>query len=289
MRMPFIPLLITAIMACASAFASPVTVDFSRSHTIDDLEQSGLELKRIAGGLKGQAYAFQNQDIRILLPGGRSISQLVVLGTADTENDQLTRISMTGEVMPHDQAFEVARTFHQAFGLKTGELEDWHKRNIGKVRDAEPYSVSANLNFYPRIGISIRQSMNALYPWVIGVSISWDWDKQRDWDEERVWRELPPLSVAAISLNPPSGEAYDRRDAYKELLEEQRIFEQELAATGQAPNPAMVPSASDPTTTPKPSPAVQVEPSKSFPWPWVIGAILLLVVVGGILFKFLRK
>ena len=39
----------------------------------------------------------------------------------------------------------------------------------------------------------------------------------------------------------------------------------------------------------RPSPAVEAEPSKSTPWSWIIGAILFLAVVGGVLFKFLRK
>ena len=43
------------------------------------------------------------------------------------------------------------------------------------------------------------------------------------------------------------------------------------------------------TTTPMPPSIVQVEPSKSMPWPWIIGAILLLAVVGGILLKLRRE
>jgi hypothetical protein len=41
--------------------------------------------------------------------------------------------------------------------------------------------------------------------------------------------------------------------------------------------------------TPKLPSVVQSKPPNSFPWPWIIGAILLLAVLGGILFKFRRK
>ncbi len=43
------------------------------------------------------------------------------------------------------------------------------------------------------------------------------------------------------------------------------------------------------TTQPDSSPVAQTERSESTPWPWIIGAILLLAVAGGILFKLRRK
>jgi hypothetical protein len=57
-----------------------------------------------------------------------------------------------------------------------------------------------------------------------------------------------------------------------------------------APRPDQQPkSAASPTAKPESSPIVQTGSSKSFPWPWIIGAILLLAVVGGILLKLRRK
>lgn len=281
--------LLAGIWISVNTQAAPVVLDLSRSHMVDDLKKSGLVMKEISGGTGEQDFAFENQEVEIRLPGGRSIQQMVILGIIDSKDDLLTRFSITGDVMPHDQAIQVAKIFHQSFGLETSELDAWYKNNIGKVRNAEPYSISANLKFYPRIGITIRQSMNDLYPWVIGLSISWEWDKQRDWNEERVWSELPPSAIAVISLNPPSGQKYERRDAYKESLEEQKSFEQELAAKGQAPTPTMTPSSSSPTATPKSSLVVQAESLKSFSWSWIIVAIFLLIVTGGVFILFLRE
>jgi hypothetical protein len=273
------------LIACAglAANAAPVVVDLSRSHTVDDLKRSGLRITKIAGGLHGQAYSFQNQEVVIRLPAGRSITQNVVLGTIDTKEDELTDLFMYGEVMPHDQALQVATLFHQSFGLPLHQLGNWGAQNKQKIRDGEPYSISANMNFYPRTGIAIKPSMNGLYPWVISFSLSWEWDKQRDWNEERASRELPPPTTASLSLNPPSGQKYERRDAYKETLEAQAQFEKELAAKGPAPAPTMTPSSPAPISTPKSSPVGQSEPQQSTTWPWIIGAILLLAVVGGIL------
>jgi hypothetical protein len=58
------------------------------------------------------------------------------------------------------------------------------------------------------------------------------------------------------------------------------------------PVPALTPTKSPPTptmSTSNISPVVQTESSKSRLWPWIIGAILLLAVLGGILFKLRRK
>ena len=281
--------MIAGLLIGANAQANSIVLDLSRSHTVEDLNKSGLTVSEIAGGLHGQSYSFQNQNIKILLPGGRKIEQSVTLGTINTKQDQLSQISMYGGIMPHDQTFQVAKIFHQSFGLQTSELDAWYKHNIGKVRNAEPYSVSANLKFYPRVGITIRSSMNGLYPWVIALSISWDWDKQRDWNEERVWREFPPPAITAISLNPPSGLKYERRDAYKETLKEQKEFEQEQVEQRQTSTPVISSNLTLSVTSPKSSPAVQMESLSPFPWSWIIVAILLLIVAGGVIIRFLRK
>jgi hypothetical protein len=278
-------------MACfvIMAKAAPAVLDLSRSHSVEELKRSNLRVKEIAGGLHGQAYSFENQEVEIRLPGGRTIIQTVVLGTIDTRDGSLTDLYMYGNVMPQDQAVQVAEMFIKTFALSPGSLNQWEAQNRGKARNGEPFSISANLNFYPRTGIGIKPSMNGLYPWVVSLSLSWNWDKQRVWNEDRVWRELPPPTATAISLDPPSGQTYERREAYKESLEEQAKFEKELAAKGQAPAATATPSASAPTASPKPSPVVQAEPSKSLPWTWIIGAILFLAVMGGILLKLRRK
>jgi hypothetical protein len=272
-------------MTCFAVMASaaPLLLDLSRSHSIETLKRSGIRVNEIAGGLRGQAYLFENLEIEILLPGGRSFKQAVVLGTIDTKDGEITRLYMSGGVMPHDEAIEVMRLFHERFYLPMDSFDAWETRNRGKIRNAEPYSVSTNERFYPRVSLGMDVSMNGLYPWVIGLLISWDWEKQRDWNEERAWREMPPSKDSAISLDPPSGQKHQRREAYKESLNEQAKFEKELAAKGQTRPPSM-------TSAPPQSPLV-VEPmqSKISSIPWVIGAILLIAVAVGVLFKFRRK
>ncbi len=248
------------LVFCVSALASPVVIDLSRSHTVDDLKKSGLVMREIGGGTDEHDFTFKNQEVEIRLPGGRSIRQKVKLGIIDTKDGFLNELSMSGDVMPHEQAVLVARSFNLSFGLPDDDLNQWNLHNLGQISDGNPYSISANLRFYPRVGMGIKPSMNALYPWVIRLVISWDWDKQRDWNEDRAWREFPASTNAAISFNPPSGQKYERRDAYKESLAAQAKLEQKLALKNWLK-----------------------------PWLWIIGAVFLLAVIVAILFKFRRK
>lgn len=59
-----------------------------------------------------------------------------------------------------------------------------------------------------------------------------------------------------------------------------------MATTQSTPVPTEKPQSPVPAT---PSQSLTATDTKSTPWPWIIGAILLLAVAGGILFKFRRK
>jgi hypothetical protein len=275
-----------------TAWASPTVLDFSRSHTMEDLRQSGLEISEMYSGVF-ESYSFKNQEVEIRLPAGRSIHHNIELGIIDTKNKQLVRISMTGDVMPHDQAYKVAMLFHKSFGLSQNSLTQWEIVNRGKIRNGEGYSISANLNYYPRISFGIDPSINGLYPWVVNLLISWDWDKQREWNEERAWRELPPPSsqLATISLNPPSGSKYERKEAYKKEIAETEALRAKLRAEGKLAAVQESPTVKTlkPESTAEPVQASLAQPSPSTPaWPWAVG-LLLLAVMGGVWWKFLRK
>ena len=212
--------LVLTVWLGAIVCASPAVLDFSRSHSVEDLSRSGLVLNEIGGGGTGEKdFAFEKQDVRILLPGGRSIDQWVEQGIIDTKNDLLTQISISGGVMPQDQAFQVAQSFHRSFNLPLDDLNAWNKRNLGKQSRLDSFDSSFASDYYPMVALAIDRSVNKLYPSKVRLLIQWDRKGQRDWNEERVWRELPPPANAAISLNPPSGKRYERRDAYKGVLE----------------------------------------------------------------------
>ena len=65
------------LLSASGLDAAPAVLDFSRSHTIEDVRRSGMKIKLLTG-YKGShlAYVFQEEtDVIVLLPGGRKISQ----------------------------------------------------------------------------------------------------------------------------------------------------------------------------------------------------------------------
>jgi hypothetical protein len=263
--------------------AEPVILDFSLSHTVEDLQKSGLEIREIVVG-SGQTYSFMNQEVEIRLPAGRTIRQSDVSGIINAKGGILTEYSMTGDVMPQDQAVKVAQAFIKTFGLSPNTLNQWETQNRD-AQNVEAFSISANLNFYPRIGIGIKPSMNGIYPCVVSFSLSWNWDKQRDWNEQRAWQELsPPLSqFASISLNPPSGLKYERREAYKEIIAENEALQAKLK---NEPSPTSIQPANVETkTVAQPIPVTESEPNRLL----ILGAVMAVLLGGGGLIWLLRK
>jgi hypothetical protein len=137
--------------------------------------------------------------------------------------------------MPLEQAYLVAESFVKSFGLSRKSLSQWKERNEGKSFSSDRFEASPVLDFYPVVSLTIAGSQNKLYPWVVRLNMQWGWREHEDWDEERVWQELPPPEIPEISLNPPSGLAYDRQDAYEEALKKQAEHERELAEEGVLP------------------------------------------------------
>lgn len=212
--------------------AEPLLLDLSRHHNLDEILDSKLDVREIPSIPGRRQFSFKNQEIQILLPGGRSINQYVELGVIDAEKGLLRRISITGRVMPQAQAFHVATNFHESFNIPTDKLKAWSSENKDNAISRRAFGTTAGWDYYPRTSLAVESSGNKLYPWVIRCLIEWGRNEQEEWSEERVWEELSPPAKPKISLNPPSGLTYDRKDAYKEIREEQEAYERELAEQG---------------------------------------------------------
>jgi len=186
--------------------STPIVLDFENSHSESIVKNSGLTYKEFSSGLFDTLF-FKNQSISIVMPGGRTIMQNVVLGSVDSTDQQLQRIKTKGVPMPIEQARLVAEIFHQQFLLPTEKLDQWYEQNKDKGLSIVPYSISANLKTYPRVGIAIRPSMNHLYNASVRLLISWNWKKQKDMNEEKAkdTNIPPPDNLKIISLEPPSG------------------------------------------------------------------------------------
>lgn len=226
---PFLRILLVLIPAIGLE-AAPAVLDFSRSHTIQDVRRSGLKFKRLSDFGHSVAYVFEEErDIVVLLPGGRRISQRIRIAFIQEKDGILTHLDLRGGVMPQEQARQVAAAFCDSFNLTHDKLEGWYQRNLGRQYSVEDLSLSPNTGYYPRVTLGIGPSFSKLYPYSAVLLVTWNWDEHRDWDEERAWREFHAPAFPEISLNAPSGLKYDRADALKPFLGALSAAEEALA------------------------------------------------------------
>ena len=201
--------------------AAPAVLDFSRSHTIEDVRRSGLKIKLLTG-YKGShlAYVYEEEtDVVVLLPSGRKISQKITIAHIDAVDGVLTRLALHSGVMPQDQAYQVAGTFCDSFNLSHDELEDWYRLNLGKKYDNKNIYLGSDNSYYPGVTLQAAPSFSTSYPWMIRLLIKWNWNGHRGKNEEQTWRDFPSPAMPEISLNPPSGLKYDLADDFKPYIE----------------------------------------------------------------------
>ena len=217
--------------------AAPAVLDFSRSHTIEDVRRSGLKIKLLTG-YKGShlAYVYEEEtDVVVLLPSGRKISQKITIAHIDAVDGVLTRLALHSGVMPQDQAYQVAGTFCDSFNLSHDELEDWYRLNLGKKYDNKNIYLGSDNSYYPGVTLQAAPSFSTSYPWMIRLLIKWNWNGHRGKDEGQTWRDFPAPAMPEISLNPPSGLRYDRADDFKPYIESlEANFRQSKKAKSQA-------------------------------------------------------
>ena len=216
--------------------AAPAVLDFSRSHTMEDVRRSGLNFKRLSDLGHSVAYVYEeDRDIFVLLPGGRKISQRITIAHLKEKDGILTHLALHSGVMPQDQAYQVAGMFCDSFNLSHDKLEAWYLLNFGKKYDNEPVNIYADDKYYPAVDLELFPSFSTTYPWSIRFHIEWNWSKQRGRTEEQTWREFPTPAIPEISLNPPSGLRYDRADDFKPyILRLEANFRQSKKAKSQA-------------------------------------------------------
>ncbi len=83
--------------------------DFMRDHSMEVVNKSGIQCHKDIGTETFQAYSFTNKKILIKLPSGRQFEQRVEIGTIDVMNGEIVQFETHGLIMPHDQAYEVAK------------------------------------------------------------------------------------------------------------------------------------------------------------------------------------
>ena len=240
--------ILSVLVTAIGLEAAPAVLDFSRSHTIEDVRRSGLKIKLLTG-YKGShlAYVFEEEtDVVVLLPGGRKISQKITIAHIEAVDGILTRLALHSGVMPQDQAYQVAGTFCDSFNLSRDELEDWYRLNLGKKYDTEDLYLGSEKKYYPKVTLKAGPGFSTTYPWIICLLLRWNWTEHRGKDEEQTWREFPTPAIPEISLNPPSGLRYDRADDFKPYIESlEAAFGKSKKAKSQAQGAGLVAASPD--------------------------------------------
>lgn len=254
--------------------AAPAVLDFSRSHTMEDVRRSGLRFKRLSDFGHSVAYVYEeDRDVVVLLPGGRKISQRITIAQINEKDGILTRLDLCGGVMPQDQAYRVAGVFSDSFNLPREKLEIWYQQNLGKQYSVERLGLSPNGSYYPRVTLGIKAGYSKSYPWCITLLVSWNWEKHQGWDEVRASREFSSPAIPEISLNPPSGLKYEIADDFRPFVESLNAAFDQTNKAKSAQDQSL--GASEPAAPPGAAAAKDsVIPGTRW-WSWVIGAAWL--------------
>ncbi len=234
--------ILSVLVTAIGLEAAPAVLDFSRSHTMEDVRRSGLNFKRLSDLGHSVAYVYEeDRDVVVLLPGGRKISQRITIAHLFEKDGVLTHLALHSGVMPQDQAYQVAGTFCDSFNLSRDELEDWYRLNLGKKYDTEDLYLGSGKKYYPSVTLKAGPGFSTNYPWIICLLLRWNWTEHRGKDEEQTWREFPTPTIPEISLNPPSGLRYDRADDFKPYIQRlEANFRQSKKAKSQAQGAGVV-------------------------------------------------
>jgi hypothetical protein len=279
------------LLSASGLDAAPAVLDFSRSHTIEDVRRSGLNFKRLSDLGHSVAYVYEeDRDIVVLLPGGRKISQRITIAHLKEKDGILTHLALHSGVMPQDQAYQVAGMFCDSFNLSHDKLEAWYQLNFGKKYDNKPVNIYADDKYYPAVDLELFPSFSTTYPWSIRFHIEWNWSKQRGRNEEQTRLEFPTPAIPEISLNPPSGLKYDLADDFKPYIASlEAAFGQAKKVKG-APSQISVPGKTvvPPVTAVSKNPTAPVDSGVSW-WVWVLGGVVLVLVALWLIWRAYRE
>ncbi len=233
-------LLVVATLLFASFFPAlandgNVVIDLSQTHDLKTVLEAGLKaIEYSTQSRNGREFTIpEGQSLVFRLPGGFEIQQVIQQGSMSADKEgKLTTMDFYGNILPMNEAYDVAVKVHKAFGLPLNKLEKWKKDNEGKGRNAKPYMAGTGVaKTYPHVLVEVQSSINELYPWVVGLEFGWnvlDDEKALDekWGAEHNPRSAP--GKERLSLDSPSGKTYDRKEAYREINAKQEELERQM-------------------------------------------------------------
>lgn len=290
-------LLFVEFLAGASSSVAQNTIDFSRSTNLKAVYDAGLRPWTARPDQTG-FLLITDQQVSVVTPNSGKFSMNVEIGNFGLlAANELSSAEFISQPVSISEATAKAREICQALqinmeiGAGMGGFEEKAAQlaRLGNQAPVPQYwngrsevnGVRYSVTLYPLFGLHETRGK-------VFVSLSFtDPGKPMKFLTEPV---KPPPGYEHMSMEPPETNSSKPfpDPAYRFDKIKQRIGESK-AAGGRASPPTMTPSSPLPTAPSKPSSVVQTESAKSFPGPWIIGAVLLLAVAGGILFKLRRK
>jgi hypothetical protein len=222
-----------SVFGASLLWAKPqeVLIDLSTAHTIESVLDSGVKVSEYSTGTKDRGFLIlEGQNLRVRLPGGMELQQVIAQGSMDVDaSGNLVILDFYGNILPLQEAYDVAVNVHHALGIPLARLEKWREDIKGREREANSYINGTGAGkTHPHVTIEIQHSMNRLYPWVVGVEFAWnvlefEKDLTEKWGAEHNPR--PPPDLERLSLDSPLGKVYDRKEAFREINAEQEELE----------------------------------------------------------------
>ena len=260
-------------------------IDFTNEHSIDQITKSGVEYQLFES--RNRFIRIENQNIRLRFPGGRTYEFRVDRGSFDLNSqNQIVSSTLITELMPTNDAAELMRIFKRSLSVSTEDVDRWiHDVQEGKHKypfKFEDMSASTGWKHYPAIILGSKSSQNPTYEWNFVLTLRWTPERYPEgWNEEKaaVHNPKPPSGYEVVSLNPPSGRFYSRKEGF-EIAYDIDLDQQSEADTERESEPQAVESEAD-----EPRNATGTEESEepveqlSKWWLWLIGGLLLVSVL----------
>lgn len=274
------------------------TIDFSKSTNLKVVYDAGLRPWRVRPDEISNLH-ITDQSVRVIAPNGAAFTMSVQIGNFGIlAENQLSKADFISQPTSLEEALRQAKNVAKALGIDISRGDGMG----GLDEKASEFAALGDQSAAPQSwrgqseinGVRYGVTLNPLFGLgetrgKVYVTIDfYERGKPMKFLAEPI---KPPPGYENVSMEPPPRDPNQKPFPNPEYSFENMVkrVEAAKAAKGRASTPAMSPSPTASPTPPKPSPVVQTEPPKSLPWPWIIGAILLLAVAGGVVFKFLRK
>lgn len=263
------------------------TVDFSKSTNLKAVYDAGLRPWRVRPDEISNLH-ITDQGVRVIAPNGGSFTMNVQIGDFGVlAGNQLSKADFISQPTSLEEALRQAKEAAKALGIDIARGDGMG----GLVEKASEFAALGDRSSAPQSwrgqseinGVRYGVTLNPLFGLretrgKVYVTLDfYERGKPMKFLTEPIKQ---PSGYENVSMEPPPPDPNQKPFPNPEYSFENMVkrVETSKAAEDRTNTPTITPNAPAP-----------IEVPKSTMWLWIIGAILLLVIVGGIVVKFLRK